>query len=242
MSKGKRPASKKTQAKHGKSQTWIIMITTVVVLVLILAIVAIVFQNQKHSSDGAKGGGDGAIQYDHQPALGAKDAPVKVAEFGDYRCMYCRQFELDVFPKLKKDFIDTGKVRFYFMNYTILGTGSVLAADASEYIYAKHPEKFWDFHRLVYENQGPETEEWVTTDLLVKLAKQAVPDLDVNGFKWALDQGTYKDAIKKDIEMGKAAGVQGTPTVYINGKMASDPLDYNQLKEDIQNALEDAHD
>lgn len=245
MSNSNGPKRKKPQvsAKQKRKQVWAIMITTIVVLVLILAIVAIVFQNKKaapeHQPSANSPAKDSAIEYKGEPMMGRKEAPVRIAEFGDYRCMYCRQFELSIFPKLQKDYIDTGKVQFYFMNYTILGTGSVLAADAAEFIYDKYPDHFWDFHKLIYENQGPEEVEWVTKDVLIDLAKKAVPKLNVKQLQAALDQGSYIDAIRKDAEMGKAAGVQGTPSIFINGKPVpnEDTLNYDKLKTSIDEAL-----
>lgn len=245
--------SKNISAK--RKQTWIVMISTVVVLLLIALIVVIVIQNKDHAQNSEKAEQnttsktannpssvekDGQITYTGQPSMGRANAPVRIAEFGDYKCMFCHQFEMDVFPKLKKDFIDTGKVQFYFMNYTIIAQDSVFAANAAEAIYAMYPDHFWDFHQLLYENQGPENETWVTNDLLLKLAKQAVPNLDENKFKTALEQGSYIDQIKTDVNMGKAAGVNGTPSVFINGQLVPGPdtLNYDSLKEYIQKAID----
>ncbi|MGV3487328.1 MAG: thioredoxin domain-containing protein [Tuberibacillus sp.] len=238
-----------------RKQTWIVMISTVAVLLVIAGIVAIVFQNKDQSpSDGSAQPekSDNAAQknpsqeassvlsYNGQPMMGDAHAPVKIAEFGDYKCIYCRQFEMEIFPKLKKDFIDTGKVQFYFMNYTIIAKDSVLAADAGEAIFAMYPDRFWDFHQLLYENQGPETEEWATNDFLLNIAKKAVPNLDENKFLSALQEGTYVNQIRTDANMGKAAGIEGTPTIFVNGNMLSsqDTFDYDSLKKAIQQAID----
>ncbi len=233
--------------KNKKRQTWIIMTSTVVVLVLVVLIVSIVFQNSNHSKNQATGsatgtkGANSVIQYNNEPAMGDSKAPVKIAEFGDYKCPICRAFELQVFPKLKHDYIDTGKVQFYFMNYPIIDQNSIPAANASEAIYEDHPTDFWKFHQLLYENQGDETKAWVTEDLLVKLAKQAVPSLDEKPFKWEINQVTYKDQVNRDKLMGERAGVDGTPTLFVNGKIVSSgPLDYNGLKASIDQALKQA--
>ncbi|HET6872673.1 MAG TPA: thioredoxin domain-containing protein [Sporolactobacillaceae bacterium] len=243
-----------TSSKQKRKQTMVVMISTVVVLLLIAGIVAIVLQNKdKAPGEQAKTNAtsdtgtqhslvekDSQISYANEPRMGQADAPVRIAEFGDYKCMFCHQFEMEVFPKLKKDFIDTGKVQFYFMNYTIIAQDSVNAANAGEAVYAMYPDHFWDFHQLLYENQGPETEAWVTNDLLINLAKKAVPNLDVNKFTAALDQMSYIDQIRTDVNMGKAAGVTGTPTVFINGTMVpgQDTLDYDSLKAYIQKAID----
>lgn len=118
------------------------MTATIAVCLIASLIVGAVFQNksatpsqevkldQKKSEQMAPVGKSqentaSRINYTGQPMMGKKDAPVKIAEFGDYKCIYCYQFEMTIFPKLKKDFIDTGKVQYYFMNYTILAQDSV---------------------------------------------------------------------------------------------------------------------
>jgi len=242
--------------KKKKRQIWVVMTSTIAVCLIASLIVGAVFQNksatpsqevkldQKKSEQMAPVGKSqentaSRINYTGQPMMGKKDAPVKIAEFGDYKCIYCYQFEMTIFPKLKKDFIDTGKVQYYFMNYTILAQDSVKAANAAEAIFAMYPDRFWTFHHLLYKNQGPETKAWVTDELLLKLADEAVSHLDVSQFKDALEQGTYVNNIKTDVAMGQAAKVEGTPTIFINGKMlpAQDTFDYNQLKKAIQQAM-----
>jgi protein-disulfide isomerase len=249
-------STNKAQAKQKRKQTWIVMISTLVVLLIIVGIVAIVFQNKDNSPSSHEGTqtksptnsttphsvveNDSQISYTGQPSMGRADATVRIAEFGDYKCPICRQFEMSIFPQIKKDFIDTGKAQFYFMNYTIIAQDSVLAANAGEAVYAMYPDHFWDFHELLYKNQGPETQAWVTNDLLLKLAKKVVPNLNENQFKAALDNNSYIDQIRTDVNMGKAAGVEGTPTVFINGQMVSaqDTFDYAALKSIIQKAVD----
>ena len=228
--------------KKKRQQTWIIMSTTLVVLIVIALIVSIVFTNKKNQTaePGASSAQNQVIQYNNEPSMGNDKAPIKVAEFGDYKCMYCRQFDLTVFPKLKKDYIDSGKVQFYFMNFPIIAQDSVLAANASETIYEEHPDDFWKFHELIYQNQGDETKPWVTEDLLVKFAKEAVPNLDVKPFRWSLSQASYQDQVNRDKQMGQKLDVQGTPSLFINGQAVGNPLDYNALKKQLDQALQKA--
>lgn len=232
----------KEKERKKKKQTWVIMSTTLAVLIVVALILAIVFNNKKvvPSEQGASTSQSQIIQYNNEPSMGNDRAPIKIAEFGDYKCMYCRQFEFAIFPQLKKDYIDTGKVQFYFMNFPIIAQDSVLAAYASETIYEEHPKDFWKFHQLLYQNQGDETKPWVTEDVLVKYAKEAVPNLDEKPFRWSLSQETYKDQVNRDKEMGERANVQGTPTLFINGEQVSNPLDYNALKKQIDQALSKA--
>ena len=106
---------------------------------VVLALIGLQFANSTGGTSGAA-----SINLDGQPVMGNASAPVTVVEFGDYRCPYCRQFEtgeftgpnnpgnIGPFEKLKKNFIDTGKVKFSFINFAFLGPGSTKAAVAGE--------------------------------------------------------------------------------------------------------------
>ncbi|HET7615380.1 MAG TPA: thioredoxin domain-containing protein, partial [Bacillales bacterium] len=179
------------KGKTGRKQRQIrnLMLATIVGLIVIFGGYALYHfsgngasqsseQNHDGDSSGAaakdkaamdSGGVKAHFNYDAQPMLGNEDAPVKIVEFGDYRCSVCYHFDQKFFPKLKKQFIETGKASFYFMNYPILGQGSVRAALASESVFRRSPEAFWKYHETVYDHQGPEDKEWATTDFLVRL-------------------------------------------------------------------------
>lgn len=57
-----------------------------------------------------------ADSYVGQPTLGDPNAPIKLILFGNFMCEHCRTFEADVFPQLKRDYIDTGRVEAYYVN------------------------------------------------------------------------------------------------------------------------------
>jgi len=63
---------------------------------------------------GAAGQGGKFISIDDDPALGDPDAKVTIIEFGDYQCPYCRIFWKDTLPRIKEQYVDTGKVRLVF--------------------------------------------------------------------------------------------------------------------------------
>src|SRR3972149_6280122 len=67
----------------------------------------------------------------HLPVLGDKNAPVTVIEFADFQCPFCKRWFDTVGPELKKEYIDTGKVKMYYRHYAFLGDESTWAAEAS---------------------------------------------------------------------------------------------------------------
>lgn len=159
----------------------------------------------------------GPFNLSGQPVMGAEDTPVTVVEFGDYRCPFCKQFDTQVFPRLKEDYIDTGEIRFAFINLAFLGPGSAQAAAAGECVRQQDEDAFWDFHHALYERQGPESERWVSTDLLVQLGSQH-DAVDQNTLRACIENEATRSAVTSDRALAETRGVTSTPTVFVNGK------------------------
>jgi protein-disulfide isomerase len=184
-----------------------------------------------------------AFQYEKQPAMGSKDAPVKIVEFFDFKCPSCKEFDATILPQLKKDFIDQGIVEFYSINYPIISPGadSTTAAIAGEAIYRQNPEEFWKFYEAVYKQQGDERTKWATSDALVEIAKQANLKVDLAQLKKDIDNKTYAEDVKEDEAIGNKFGVTGDPTIFINGTEVSenDTFNYESIKKAISSAKGD---
>ncbi|WP_100486037.1 DsbA family protein [Sporolactobacillus pectinivorans] len=246
MAGSKRKANQtEKDRKKSMERRRIVLFSSAIVILLIAAIGIMIFKDQqKNEAKPVKKPAThrteqvAQIDYDGQPFIGSTSAPVKIAEFADYRCPYCKAFEESIVPRLEKDYIKTNKVSFYFINYTILGPGSVLAAEASEEVFHQNPRGFWAFHQALYKAQGSETKEWVTKNLLTDIAKQTVPSLDMKAFQNALDTQSHKQAIDSDNEMAESLGVPGTPAVFVNGKLIEAAQNYAILKQAIDTALQ----
>lgn len=90
---------------------------------------------------------------DDDAFLGNPGASVVMLEFSDYQCPYCRTFWSDAFPKIKRDYIDTGKVKFVYRDFPLdFHPASVLTAQASE--CAREQGKFWEFQDKVFSEQA----------------------------------------------------------------------------------------
>ena len=206
---------------------WLTLATAAVVAVAVLLAVAVARQ---------EGAPEDVFALDRQPALGAADAPVTVVEFADFKCPYCRDFTLNEFPRFKEEYIDTGKVRFYFINYPFIGSDSDTAAEALEAVHAQRPEAVWDFIEAVMEHQGPEHQRWATPEFLVDLARQAVPGLDAQRLADDLETRRYRDEVEADRAIARQVGVQGTPSLFVNGEFVRD-WSYEGLKAAVDAAL-----
>lgn len=157
------------------------------------------------------------LSYEGQPSIGDANAPVKLAIFEDFKCPACKNFEEVIWPKLERDYIATGKVQAYFIYQQII-PNSTTAGIASECVFEQNPDLFWDYKTIVYRSQGNEAQDWATASKMVELARTYIPDINADDLNTCLSENRYADRIKADSEMGKAVGVTGTPSLFINGQ------------------------
>ena len=175
------------------------------------------------------------VAVGNYPPLGNPNAKVTVIEFADFRCPFCEQWFQTVEPNLIKDYVNTGKVKFYFRNYAFLGPASTLAANAGE--CANEQGKFWQFHDYMYSHQPSESD---TSMYTVANLSQIAGNLGMNQsqFQSCLSSNKYNNNVTKDLNDGSAAGVNGTPTTFINGIPIVGAVPYSQIKAEIDKALQ----
>ncbi len=174
------------------------------------------------------------VSVGNYPPKGDPNAKVTVIEFADFRCPFCEQWFQNVEPSLIKDYVDTGKVKFYFRNYAFLGPASTVAANAGE--CANEQNQFWAFHDYMYQHQPDETDtSMYTVDNLSKIAGGL--GMDQSQFQSCLSSKKYDSNVSKDLSEGSTAGVSGTPTTFVNGIAIVGAVPYSQIKQQIDTAL-----
>jgi protein-disulfide isomerase len=174
------------------------------------------------------------VEPGHFPIKGNKDAKVTIIEFADFRCPFCEKIYTDTIPQIMKDYVDTGKAKFAYRQFAFLGPASTTAANAAE--CANEQGKFWEFHDNLFDNQPPESDVSIfTTDKLTSIAQ----GLGVNAsqFKSCLESTKYNDKVTQDMTDGQAAGVTGTPTLFINGQSIVGAQPYSAIKAIIDQKL-----
>lgn len=167
---------------------------------------------------------------DDDVILGDPNAPVTLVEFGDYQCPFCGRFYTQVEPRLRQEYIKTGKVKMVYRDFPISSIHPVAqtVAEASE--CARDQGKYWIYHDALFERQS----ELETLDLTA-LAGQL--GLDTQQFRQCHQSGKYAAEVEKDYQDGLAAGVNGTPATFINGKLISGAQPYSVFKAAIDKAL-----
>ena len=175
------------------------------------------------------------VAVGNYPPKGDANAKVTVIEFADLRCPFCEQWFQNVEPSLISDYVNTGKVKFYFRNYAFLGPASTLAAEAGE--CANDQGQWWAFHDYMYKNQPDESDtSMYTNDNLAQIAGNL--GMDTSQFSSCLSDPATAQKVAKDLSDGQAAGVNGTPTTFINGTPIVGAVPYAQIKAEIDKALQ----
>ncbi|OHA47935.1 MAG: hypothetical protein A2806_02580 [Candidatus Terrybacteria bacterium RIFCSPHIGHO2_01_FULL_48_17] len=173
------------------------------------------------------------VELGSLPFLGKADASVEVVEFADFQCPFCGRFHETVTPQLKKEYIDTGKVKFAYRDFAFLGQESLWAANAAR--CANEQGKFWEYHDLLFERQEGENQGAFSKENLKGFAREL--GLDTAKFNACVDSGKYEDAVTQDVTVGQQYGVSGTPSTFINGRMISGAQPYAEFKKVIEEEL-----
>lgn len=146
------------------------------------------------------------------PFKGSDSAKIAVVEFGDYQCPFCERFFQQTEPQIIKEYIDTGKAKFYFLDFQFLGPDSVTLGEGAW--CANEQGKYYQYHDYIYSNQGQENSGWATPDKLKSMVK-GVDGLDVQKFGSCLDSKKYESRVQQLTQLGQSTGVSGTPTVLV---------------------------
>jgi protein-disulfide isomerase len=222
-------SKKKSRSTSNQSSKWIVW---VVGLFSVCVLGFIFFGNLPKK--------EAAIDYEAQPYLGKESAPVQIVEFGDYKCPVCKDFNESFFPLIEKEFIETGKVKFYFMNYSFINVDSIRAAQFAEAVYQElGNDTFWKFHERLYSKQ-PEDAKYEQMDIFTKsflkdTLKEVASDEETEKVVRAFKENQSKDAWEKDMSYVKKLGITGTPTLFINGKQFK-----GETIEDFKEMVEEA--
>jgi protein-disulfide isomerase len=157
------------------------------------------------------------------PNLGnALTASVTIIDFSDFQCYPCARFVKTTEPIIKEEYIDTEKVVLVFKHLPNRGFDSMEASIAAQ--CANEQKKFWDFHKLLFENQKPIDSGWVNKENLKKFATK-IHGLNMDKFNDCLDSPKSKSLVEKDIELGSSFGFEDTPSfVIVDSKDGSNPV------------------
>ncbi len=233
------PPPKKPTAKPAGSRRglWIALVAASLVAVVVAGGLVVLSQR---SNDPASGGGANAADVatgdlkgvkkvedrfagipQDGAMLGDPNAPVTISEYADLRCPACRTFALDFMPTVITDLVKTGKAKYEFRLWPILGPDSVLAAQAA--IAAQQQNKLFEYQDLWYINQQDESGDYANDAYVDGVAKAL--GLDIAAFQKARADEALWGPDLQDIQVIAAQqGLGGTPSFIITGPKGSKVL------------------
>jgi len=152
--------------------------------------------------------------------LGSESAPVTVVAYGDFQCPACREADWEVRALVKERPDD---LRYVFRHFPIADAhpGALDAAQACE--YAATEGRFWDMHDKIYRSSRPPSRQSL-------LAGAQQLGLDAHALDRALDERPFAERIAEDFDTGVRSGVDGTPTLFVNGTRHDDQTDRDTLR------------
>jgi protein-disulfide isomerase len=150
-----------------------------------------------------------------QRTKGDPEAPITVFEISDFQCPYCRGFWEETLPQLEREYVQTGKVRFVFLNLPLVSLHPNAPAAHEFAMCAARQDRFWPVHDLLFQHQSawanlPEPAPFFTS-LSDSLA------LDKAAMTECLETGAVRTLIQQEAVALSQAGVTGTPSFVIEG-------------------------
>jgi protein-disulfide isomerase len=191
-----------------------------------------------------KGGGDAATapvpvaltpeQLQRVPGIsvGSASAPITIFEFADFQCPACGRWATFIEPVIKERLVNTGKARYVFYDFPLGGNHvhSFLAARAGR--CANEQGKFWEYHQALFARQNDWSFERSAEEKLLEYG-QAV-GLDGDKFEGCLRSDKYAREVSESKSLGESLGVDGTPSIYVNGQKITPPSSYSELEQQLR--------
>jgi len=148
--------------------------------------------------------------------LGSKDAPLTIVEYTDYQCPFCQRFHLSAYPEIKKNYIDTGKVRFYSKDLPLdFHPNAMRAAQAAR--CAGEQGKFWELRDLMGANPN-------SLDLGHIMGFGVELKLDTQKLQDCINSEKYKTQVQANVNEAMKVGANGTPA-FVVGKSVGNGVD-----------------
>lgn len=161
---------------------------------------------------------------------GPENAPVTVIEYSDFQCPACKAY-----APLVKALIESsnGKMRFVYRHFPLpQHANAVPTAVASE--AAARQKKFWEMNEIIFAKQN----EWASSNNADELLRAYAKELGLNleGFDTDMQDSAIREKVEADRASGTAAGVNSTPTFFVNGEKIQNPRTLEEFKQIINDA------
>lgn len=147
---------------------------------------------------------------------GADGAPIFVYEFANFQCTHCARFALDVFPRIDSAFVQTGRVRWIFVNLPSPAHTNAWAAHEAAACAGAIGDRFWAMHDLLFETQAAWQDEPDARRIFIEHARKL--DIAPVAFDACLDNDRVATMLLQDVIFAASSRVNGTPAFMVNNR------------------------
>lgn len=161
----------------------------------------------------------------NDPKAGSASASVKIVEFFDYNCGYCKRMQ----PLKEKILSDLKDVQIIFKELPILGENSKVAAKAALAVHMVAPDKYFAFHSAFLKHNGPKSEQFIE-----ETCKSL--GIDFAKVKETMNSAKVEEVINENHKLAEKIGVNGTPAYIINDEFIPGALSYEEVKSRVDSA------
>jgi protein-disulfide isomerase len=156
------------------------------------------------------------LTLDGLPMLGVKTAPITIVEYTDYQCPFCQRFHVTTFAELKKNYIDTGKARFFSKDMPLdFHPNAMRAAQAAR--CANEQGKYWQLRDVMGANPNN-----LDMESIARFAGEL--KMDVDALRACVTSDKYKKIVQNDMVEAMKIGATGTPT-FVVGRTTPEGVD-----------------
>lgn len=162
----------------------------------------------------------GVLKTQNAPVQGDANAKITMVEFSDFQCPFCRLFYVNSYGQIKKDYVDTGKVKVIYMNFPLDSIHPAARDSAIGAVCAHQQGKFWEYHNKLFDEQqelNPQgnTVNYGATEIKAWTAE--ITGIDTAVFNDCLDKKKTDAIVQAELENGVENGITGTPGFIIVG-------------------------
>ncbi len=171
--------------------------------------------------------------------IGNPNAPVTLAYWFDYQCPFCKQNEETAMPQLITDYVNSGKVKIVFKDFEFLSADSQTLGQVGRAVWEAAPDKFYAWHKAVYDNQGKENTGWATPEKIRSITLGVLNAADTDKVLALVKSkgAEYQKQMDANKAEGGAFGISATPSFITGKQLVIGAVPYDQLKTAIETAL-----
>jgi protein-disulfide isomerase len=177
------------------------------------------------------------VKIDNDPFIGKADAPVTIVFWSDFQCPFCKAVEVGGIPQIPtapalpdiiKNYVDTGKVKVVFMDFTFLGQDSVTAALYNRSVWKLYPAKYFEWRTAMYKAQDQEGDQGFGDAASIDKLDATISGLDAAliAADVKANTATYQAEVDADKAEAQKVGADATPAFVIGTQLIKGAYPY----------------